>query len=184
MVRPFDGRDIFHGVVRSLPGGPVVVPTQAMRDMVQRPSILVVLLTCALAGAGACASYSAPETEVVAPENRQRDVITREEIQASPHRQVDLYQAVRGLRPHFLAPPTGNRTRTFPTALYIDGIRQQSGLRTLATIPASEVDRVEYLDPTRAESQYGSTAAGGAVLVTLSGQRRAPQAARDSTLEF
>jgi hypothetical protein len=40
---------------------------------------------------------------------------------------------------------------------------------------------VEYLDPGKAESQLGSTAAGGAVMVTLSGQHRVPASARDTS---
>ena len=80
-----------------------------------------------------------------------------------------------------LRPPAGSRTLPNATLVYIDGVRQQNGLQTLASIPASTVDRVEYLDPIKAENQFGSTASGGAVLVTLTGQRRVPASGRDTT---
>ena len=127
----------------------------------------ILYLSLALVAAAGCAGIPASEEGVAAESpKRERDVIERDEIMASPHRQVDLLQAIRGLRPHFLAAPTANRTRSYPTQLYVDGVRQQAGLGTLSTIPAAAVQRVRYLDPGRAESELGSTASGGAVLVT------------------
>jgi hypothetical protein len=58
-----------------------------------------------------------------------------------------------------------------------------SGLRSapLRAIPTTTVERVEYLDPGRAESELGHRAAGGAVMVTLQGSRRLPASVRDTT---
>jgi hypothetical protein len=129
-----------------------------------------------------CAPYSKPEADKrVESQGRQRDVITREEIESSPHRLVDIFQAIRGLRPHFLAPPTGTRTRPQPTAVYVDGIYQPNGLSTLQAIQSAGVERVEYLDPGRAENALGGRASGGAVMVTTTGQHRVPASARDTT---
>lgn len=128
----------------------------------------------------ACASVPSPEgSDNVAAPKRQRDVITNEEIMASPQHLVDLLQAIRGLRPQFLEPPLANHTHPNATLLYIDGVRQTGGLATLQSIPASSAERVEYLDPGRAESQLGSIATGGAVMVTLIGQQRTPQPPTD-----
>lgn len=99
-------------------------------------------------------------------QRKERDVITREEILDSPHRTVDLFQAIRSLRPHFLAAPSGVHTRSYPTVVFVDRVRQ-NGLEALRSIPSSTVERVEYLDPPKSQSQYGSTASGGAVVVTL-----------------
>jgi hypothetical protein len=99
-------------------------------------------------------------------QRKERDVITREEILDSPHRTVDLFQAIRSLRPHFLSAPAGVHTRVYPTVVFVDRVRQ-NGLEALRSIPSSTVERVEYLDPTKSQSQFGSTASGGAVVVTL-----------------
>lgn len=115
--------------------------------------------------------------EAAAAQKRQRDVITREEIQASAHRDMDLFQAVRSLRPHFLAPPRGNRTmgsgRPANTVVYIDG-NKAGELDALKNIPAANVEEVRYLDPARAEEEYGITHNGGAVLVKLAQAPKPP----------
>ena len=146
----------------------------------RRLTALWPIFMLSMALAVGCAHYQAAEEAPAEVGNRQRDVITHDEIMASPHRLVDLYQAVRGLRPHFLFPNVGTRTRNYPVSVYVDGVRQQNGIQVLATIPASSVERVDYLDPGRAESQYGSIANGGAVMVTMAGQFRSPASARDT----
>jgi hypothetical protein len=146
------------------------------------PRLVLVMCCLSLAFATGCGRTPDPEVESV-PEAgaRQRDIITRDEILASPHRLVDLYQAVRGLRPHFLTATSSSRSRSYPLSVYLDGVRQQNGIATLGSISARDVERVEYLDAGRAESQYGSRAAGGAIVITLTGQRRVPASARDTT---
>jgi hypothetical protein len=103
-------------------------------------------------------------------QRRERDRITREEILSSSHRALDLYQVVRSLRPHFLAAPRGVRTlRGAPpaiTVVYIDGTRAGE-LDQLRTIAAMSVEEVRYLDPARAENEFGITHSGGAILVRL-----------------
>jgi len=105
-------------------------------------------------------------------QKRQRDRITREEIEASPHRELDLYQLIRNIRPHFLEPPKGvrsfgnSRAPNTPIALYVDG-RKDTGLDALKTISPLRVEDIRYFDPTRAESEFGPVAAQGAVVVKL-----------------
>ena len=104
-------------------------------------------------------------------QKRQRDRITREEILSSPHRDLDIYQVIRGLRPHFLEPPPGVRTlggayAPNAVAVYVDGVRE-TGVDALRTLTAIRVEDVRYLDPTRSESEFGPRASGGAVAVRL-----------------
>jgi len=103
-------------------------------------------------------------------QKRQRDVITREEIQGSAARSGDLHRAIRSLRPHFLE--TGRGVRTLgnsiiePLSVYVDGARQ-TGAEALRTLPADAVEEVRYLDPTKAGNELGPRASGGALLVKL-----------------
>lgn len=105
-----------------------------------------------------------------AAQKRQRDLITREELEHSIHHDKDLYRAVRALRPHFLERPRGTRsmgqTTMAPTVLYIDGTRQ-GDLDALRMILVTSVEEVQYLDPAKAQEQFGVTHSGGAVLVKL-----------------
>ena len=105
-------------------------------------------------------------------QKRQRDRITREEIEASPHKHLDACQLIRNMRPHCLEPPKG--VRSFggsnapytPIALYVDG-RRETGLDALRTLDPLTFEDVRYLDPTRAESEFGTLAANGAVVIKL-----------------
>ncbi len=103
-------------------------------------------------------------------QKKQRDLITREEILNSAKKNDDIYQAVRSLRPHFLAPPRGARTFGAAPAqeavVYMDGNRWGE-LNGLKTIMALDVEEVRYLDPAKAQDQFGISANGGAILLTL-----------------
>jgi hypothetical protein len=119
-------------------------------------------------------------------QKRQRDRITREEILKSAHSELDLFQVVRSLRPHFLAPPPGVRTlgganAPAPVAVYVEG-RRETGIDALRTIMALQVEEVRYLDATQAENEFGPRANGGAVLIKLyRAPKAAPTAVRDTT---
>lgn len=113
-------------------------------------------------------------------QKRQRDVITREEIAASASKDLDLFQVIRNLRPHFLEPRPGVRTMgnasVAPVAIYVDR-RRDSGIDALRSIPPSMVEEVRYLDPTKSADEFGITVNGGAVLVKL---RKEPKQAGDT----
>lgn len=108
-----------------------------------------------------------------------RDRIARADIMASAKRTFGLYEVIRELRPRFLEPPRGVRsfgnsnTPYTPIAVYLDG-RREGGLETLRGLDAESVDDVRYMDPERANAEYGPSAAGGAVIVRLWKAGRVP----------
>jgi len=103
-------------------------------------------------------------------QKRERDRITREELLASTYSELDLYGAIRSLRPHFLRQPQGARTFGGSVvrlvSVYVNGIRQ-TGVEALRTLNARDVDEITYLEPTRSENEYGPRANGGAIVVKL-----------------
>jgi hypothetical protein len=102
-------------------------------------------------------------------QKKQRDVITREEIEKSSQKDLDLFTAIKAIRPSFLEPPRGSRSlgggAMNPLLVVIDGRRD--GPETLAQIRAADVKEVRYLDPTRSQNEYGITANSGAIVVKL-----------------
>lgn len=103
-------------------------------------------------------------------QKKQRDLITREEIVNSPQKDQDILQAIRSLRPHFLAPPRGIRSlgssMPAPTVLYVNG-NKSGELTGLKYIMAADVMEVRYLEPGKAQDEFGMDHSGGAVLVKL-----------------
>lgn len=103
----------------------------------------------------------------------KRDLLTREEIMAPAQKDRDLLQIVRSLRPHFLSTPRGVRSMVngppAPVQLYVNDTHRP-GLDDLRNIKPEEVEEVRYLEPSRAQDQYGITHNGGAVLVKLRGK--------------
>ena len=114
-------------------------------------------------------------------QKRQRDVITREELAAIDRQGLDAYQAIRQLRPHFLAPPRGNRTirgEQATATLYLNGLKQ-GDVESLRMTMVMNVEEVRYLDPNKATEEYGMTHSAGVVLVKLV-DRGKPAAKPDS----
>ena len=101
-------------------------------------------------------------------QKKDRNIITREEIENSPQKNQDILQVIRSLRPHFLAPPRGNRTlgftAPFPTAVYVNGTRAGE-LDALKYIMAADVMEVRYLEPAKAMDEYGQDHNGGVVQI-------------------
>ena len=115
---------------------------------------------------GAAVTSASPRT-LSAQQKRSRDLITREEIEASAQKDQDIYAVIRALRPHFLAPARGVRTlgnSSTKMSLFVDGARE-SDFNALKNIMAVSVEEVRYLDPTQSEAEYGSIANGGAVVL-------------------
>jgi hypothetical protein len=125
------------------------------------------------------AAVSAALAPSAQAQKRNRDVISRQEILGSAHQDRDLYEAVRSLRPHFLAGPRGVRTLggapPAPTVLYVNG-NKMGGLEGLRTIRAIDAEEIRYLEPGRAENEFGIGHSGGAILVKLAKPAQAEKA--------
>jgi hypothetical protein len=97
-------------------------------------------------------------------------LLTREEIEQSTVGMLDLFQAVRTLRPHFLESPRGLQSRgstaSRATAVYINRVRQ-AGVESMRSLSALAVEEVRYLDPTASQNEFGPAASGGAVVILL-----------------
>jgi hypothetical protein len=108
-------------------------------------------------------------------QKKQKDVITREEIEKSGQKDLDLLQAIKALRPQFLEGPRGVRTMgggaIYPTILVVDG-RRMGELDGLSQIMAMDVREVRYLDPSKSQNEYGINANGGAVVVKLMSSKK------------
>lgn len=118
-------------------------------------------------------------------EAQKRDAhrITRQEIESSPHTNLDLYQVIRSLRPHFLevrgVRSVGtSQAGSTPLALYVDG-KRGAGVQALRAISPGNVEEVRYLSPTAATNEFGPHGANGAVIVKL--KKRPPQPEGPST---
>jgi len=135
------------------------------------------LASLAVAGVTTLLPWSTAQAQ-----KKDRNLITREEILSSAQKDGDLYQAVRSLRPHFLNKPRGQRTmdvqRGGPTGMQVGGSAplqpvvylngtKLGELEMLKSVLAADTYEVRYLDPAKAENEYGADASGGAVLVTL-----------------
>ena len=89
-------------------------------------------------------------------------------------------EAVRILRPQWLAPPRGKVASSNvmnegggrqEVILYIDDIRQPE-LDALATVPAAKILEMKYLDQTRAVLLRGPGHEGGVIEVTTTDKRK------------
>ena len=153
-----------------------------------RPSAFGVV---ALIAAGACASKSAttpPATGATAsgatatqqsaePTNRNRDLITRDELTKPSVVNMTVLDAVRSLRPHFL---TVRGTNTVPAkdATGRQVVDQESGkvhasidgnkivpIEELQGIRAGNVAEVRFLSIAAAMQKFGGTARNGPVIL-------------------
>jgi len=131
-------------------------------------------------------------TQAQKPPKKERNRISRQELEDASERATILYDAIRNLRPHLL--PANNRgvrttgigqggsgdTRNaMPVAgsggsaamnaqatVYIDGVRSGE-LDILKNINTSAVEEVRFLTPTEAENELGPRNEGGAILVKM-----------------
>jgi hypothetical protein len=146
-----------------------------MQTFVRRIALVLTVALCVAAPA-----------ELQAQKKKNRDVITRDEIQQSGQKDLDLLAAIRSLRPHFLAPPRGIRSMGGSAgaeggvAVYV-GSTMQTGLDALLQIMAADVEEVKYLEPSKAQNEYGIRAAAGAIVVKLHAASTGVAAKRDSS---
>ena len=121
---------------------------------------------------------------------RERNRISREELVETAERFPDLYDAIRSLRAHFLAPNNrgvrttgvgerstessgssggsygsgGSNAANAVAVVYVDG-RRSGDLNAIKGLKTMEVEEVRYLTPNEAGQEYGLGHEGGALLI-------------------
>jgi hypothetical protein len=138
-----------------------------------------ILSACVLmAAASACAKQAPPpqspqpggSAEQQAAPNRNRDMITNDELQAPGIVGLSVLDAVRSLRPQFLTVRglhSPNDDESGKVHSSIDG-NKVGPLDELSVIRASTVKEIRYLNPAAAHQKFGPAAhEGPVILVTI-----------------
>ncbi len=103
-------------------------------------------------------------------QKKERNLVTRAEIDSSPHIDRDLLTVLRSLRPHFLAPPRGVRSlgngTKGPFVVSVGGTRT-TGYDMLRATMANTVEEARYLDATQSENEFGANYNCGAIVIKL-----------------
>ena len=94
------------------------------------------------------------------PEGATSTRIVREELAGQS--QLNALQAVQRLRSQWLRSRGGPGGQ--PPVLYVDGTRRGSA-DELRFLRPDEIERIEYMSPNDATTQYGTGHTGGAILV-------------------
>jgi hypothetical protein len=109
-------------------------------------------------------------------QKRRRELIKNDEIKESITSDVNIYTAIRRLRPHFLE-SKGVRTLgngvINPLRVYIE--RNETPFETLESILAWDVEEARYFTPSEAGDRYGDRANGGVILIKLIKAKDAPK---------
>lgn len=126
------------------------------------PARRFLTIAAAFLVAGACAPKP---TTGAAPASRH-NLITAEEL--APVGDLDLYEAIRRLRPNFLRSHGGQgvQTGTPELQVYVGTVRLQE-VERLHEILARTVKEVAFLEPQQANARFGGNNSGGAIVVTL-----------------
>jgi hypothetical protein len=118
----------------------------------------------------ACSSNPAPEGEPMTPEPAgasRSDVITTAELDEPSIASINMYDAIRRLRPRFLM-TRGQVSPRNPTAgstkVSVDG-GPLVGIEILGRIQPSEIAEVRWLSASDAAQRFGINAASGAVII-------------------
>lgn len=119
------------------------------------------LLAATLIVSGACAASSSASTAT------RHNLVTAEQLDRAGD--VNLYDALRTLRPNFLrtrAPAQGASVEV-PIKVYIRGMQMIDGMDHLRQVMARAVQEVEFLEPHQANARFGGGNAGGALVIVL-----------------
>lgn len=128
-------------------------------------------MSAVLAATIACAGNPAPSAESSGPAERRRDnVITAQELSAPEIVTQNLLEAVRRLRPNYLASrgggtpgnPKGGRVQ-----VSIDG-SALGEVSNLTSYSPAAVREIRYFTANEAAQKWGTTANGGAVIMVTS----------------
>ena len=96
-------------------------------------------------------------------------VLTRQEIAASPYQATNAYEAVEKLRPGFLRARTTSSGPGYLPELFVDGMRKGSP-ELLKTISSSQIAEIRYLSVQDATTRYGMNVPAGVLDVKLIGR--------------
>lgn len=126
-------------------------------------------------------SFVATAPSQLHAQKKQRDLITLEEFDKVGKLDMILLDAIKLLRPQFLEMPRGVRTlgggAMNPVMVVVDGRRGDSQM--LLQLQIREVQEVRYLDPSKAQNDYGINANGGAIVVKLIKTKPKPKSPGD-----
>lgn len=119
------------------------------------------LLGATMILAAACASQSAGAATT------RHNLVTTEQLERAGD--VNLYDALRTVRPAFLRTrqPAMASTPEVPIRVYVGGLQMMEGLEHLRQLRARSVQEVEFLEPHQANSRFGGSNQGGALLVVM-----------------
>jgi hypothetical protein len=124
-------------------------------------SVRRAMLAAALLLAAACATQSAG-----APATRH-NLVTAEQLDRAGN--VNLYDALRTLRPNFLRTraPAQGASAEVPIKVFIGGMQMIDGMDHLRQLMARAVQEVEFLEPHQANTRFGGNNSGGALVIVL-----------------
>lgn len=112
---------------------------------------------------------------------KQRDVIARWEIEASPKRSGTIIELIKSLRPHFLEAPRGVRqtgvgdgSNRAGAIVYVDGSKA-GDLDVLRTMAADGVEEVRYLNPSKAQADYSLALGAGGIIEVKTTRKHASE---------
>jgi hypothetical protein len=120
--------------------------------------------------------------EDASAQKRRRELIKNEEFVATVTADVNLYTAIRRLRPHFFE---ARAVRTLgggvvnPLRVYFE--RNEQPFEVLETVLAWDVEEARYFTPSEAGDRYGDRANGGVILVKMLKNKKSDAPKKDST---
>lgn len=98
---------------------------------------------------------------------RDRNVITRAELDPAQLNELTAFQAIQRLRPHFFAGHGGASMQGGPSMIlvYVEDSRV-GGTDFLHSVRMTEVDTIRYLSGSEATLRFGTGNDGGAIVIT------------------
>jgi hypothetical protein len=129
---------------------------EAMWMQMQRMAAAVMMIT-------ALAACGPSEPSASAPGRGRSNMITEEQIQASPT--TNLFDAVSRIRPSWLAAKVHGGNRGYPTVFV--GPQRYGEIDYLRTVENANVREVHYFDPISAAARFGRNVPFGVIQVIL-----------------
>ncbi|MEP6619899.1 MAG: hypothetical protein ABJE47_11300 [bacterium] len=143
---------------------------------IKRASALaLVLAACGACGGSTPQPQTAADGSTAVSTNRNRDVITQEELQDPVVRALSVLDAIKSLRPQYLSVRGVNNTPTSTNRSTVDPEAGQAhasidngkvvALTELSYIHAGTVSEIRFLNPAAAMQKFGGAAREGAVIL-------------------